>query len=64
MHTDPVSLESLLILCSFAGILWAVFTVYSRLKQDVRETRILVNVLCHHTGIDPKKILNSEGMQE
>lgn len=64
MHADPISLESLLILASFAGILWAIFSVYSRLKQDNRETRILVNVLCHHAGIDPKKILNSEGMQE
>ena len=52
-----VTVDLVYLLAGFGAVLWAIFTVYARLKAEARDMRILINLLCRHAGIDPAKIL-------
>lgn len=60
MADVPLTLNALLILFSFSAILWAMFTVYSKLNSELREQRILLNILCKHNGINPDDFLGGK----
>jgi len=57
MADAPLTMNALLTLFAFIGVLWAVFTVYGKINAELREQRILLNILCKHNGINPDDIL-------
>lgn len=58
--TDPLTMDSLLILAGFAGTLWAIFSVYSHLRAEQREQRIILNIVCRHLNISLDEILGGK----
>jgi len=56
----PITIEGALIITGFAGTLWAIFSVYQRMTETLREQRIILNIVCKHLGISPDEILGGK----
>ncbi len=54
--STPITIDGLMILFGFTGVLWALFSVYQRVAAEQREQRIMLNIICKHLGIDQGEI--------
>lgn len=57
---STISLEGIAMI--FGGILalWSVLSAILQVYREVHDTRVLVNVVCRHLGIDPEEIVGKK----
>lgn len=55
-----ISLETLIMILGSVGSLWAVLSAILQVYREVHDTRVLVNVVCRHLGIDPEEIVGKK----
>lgn len=55
-----ISLETLIMILGSVVSLWAVLSAILQVYREVHDTRVLVNVVCRHLGIDPEEIVGKK----
>lgn len=57
---STISLETIGMIFGSILALWAVLSAVLQVYREAHDTRILVNVICRHLGIDPEEIVGKK----
>ena len=55
-----ITLEGASLILGGCVALWTILSGLLKIYQETRDTRILVNVICKHLGIEPEEIIGKK----